>query len=224
MERPAVAGAGSADRLELMLHDVAADRPTEGTSLQVGVAEVGADEDSRPIDVLDRVVKPAVRARPSQSVDLPIPASPWRTIARGSSVGRSRIASPVIAAQATPGRRHTDPSVTALTVSFMRLLSSVIPMPKPRLSDVRRPADLLHPVRMRVVLALAGGQPMTVQELAERLGDVPIATLYRHVRTLAEAGILVTAGERQVRGTVERSYTLDRDRAGISPADLATPS
>jgi DNA-binding transcriptional ArsR family regulator len=75
---------------------------------------------------------------------------------------------------------------------------------------------------MRVVLALAGGKPMTVQQLHERLGDVPVATLYRHVRTLAESGVLVTAGERQVRGTVERRYTLDRDRAGIAPADLAT--
>jgi DNA-binding transcriptional ArsR family regulator len=97
-------------------------------------------------------------------------------------------------------------------------------MPVQRSTPARRSAVLLHPVRMRVVLALAGSQPMTVHELAAHLGDVPVATLYRHVRVLAKAGVLLTVGERQVRGTTERRYALDRDRAGLTPADLATAS
>jgi DNA-binding transcriptional ArsR family regulator len=77
---------------------------------------------------------------------------------------------------------------------------------------------------MRVVVALAGGTPMTVQQLAAHLGDVPAATLYRHVGALAGAGMLVVVGERPVRGTIERTYALNRDRAGLGPEDLASAS
>ena len=77
---------------------------------------------------------------------------------------------------------------------------------------------------MRVVVALAGGTPMTVQQLAAQLGDVPAATLYRHVGALAAAGMLDVVGERPVRGTIERTYALDRDRAGLGPADVASAS
>jgi len=81
---------------------------------------------------------------------------------------------------------------------------------------------LLHPVRMRLVVALAAGGEMTVHQLQARLGDVPAATLYRHVGALADAGVLRVVGERTVRATVERTYSLDRDRAQLAPADLAS--
>ncbi|MDQ0377214.1 helix-turn-helix domain-containing protein [Amycolatopsis thermophila] len=48
------------------------------------------------------------------------------------------------------------------------------------------------------------------------------ATVYRHVDVLAGAGVLETAGERRVRGAVERRYRLRRDQAVIDPADLGT--
>jgi DNA-binding transcriptional ArsR family regulator len=75
---------------------------------------------------------------------------------------------------------------------------------------------------MRIVVALVGGTPMTVHELAARLGDVPAATLYRHVGALADARILTVVGERPVRGTIERTYALDHGRAGLTPADIAS--
>ncbi len=46
---------------------------------------------------------------------------------------------------------------------------------------------------------------MTVTALRGRLSDVPPATLYRHVRTLADAGLLEVVDERPVRGGVERT-------------------
>lgn len=79
---------------------------------------------------------------------------------------------------------------------------------------------LVHPVRLRVVHALSGGRPLTTTQLAERIHDVSKATLYRHVGLLAEAGILEVAEEQRVRGAVERSYRLRRDRAVID-ADAA---
>ncbi len=82
---------------------------------------------------------------------------------------------------------------------------------------------VLHPIRMRIVMALAGRE-MTAQQLAETLGDVPPATLYRHLNRLTEAGVLVVASERRVRGTLEKAYTLGSQGAFIDPQQFAAMS
>src|SRR5262245_43256426 len=74
---------------------------------------------------------------------------------------------------------------------------------------------LLHPVRLRIVHALSGGQSVTTAQLCARLPDVSQATVYRHVGLLTDAGILEVAGEQRVRGFVERSYRLRRERAVV---------
>jgi DNA-binding transcriptional ArsR family regulator len=81
---------------------------------------------------------------------------------------------------------------------------------------------LLHPVRLRIVHALSGGRTVTTAELCARLPDVSQATVYRHVATLADAGILEVAAEQRVRGFVERSYRLRQDRAVISAEKAAS--
>lgn len=70
--------------------------------------------------------------------------------------------------------------------------------------------DMLHPVRMRVMMALAGSQGMTPLQIAEALHDVPQATLYRQISRLAKAGIVVVVDERPVRGTLEKVYCLNK--------------
>lgn len=85
----------------------------------------------------------------------------------------------------------------------------------------RGPDLVLHPVRMRIILALAGQDPATAAELAERLEDVPPATLYRHLRVLHEGGILAVVEERRVRGTTERSFALRPGAASLTTDDLA---
>ncbi len=82
---------------------------------------------------------------------------------------------------------------------------------------------VLHPIRMRIVMALAGRE-MTAQRLAETLGDVPLATLYRHLNRLAKAGVLTVASERRVRGTLEKAYTLGSQGAHIDPQQFAAMS
>jgi len=47
---------------------------------------------------------------------------------------------------------------------------------------------VLHPVRMRILLAVAHGQQMTPLALAAQLPGVPQATLYRHIKALAASG------------------------------------
>ena len=82
---------------------------------------------------------------------------------------------------------------------------------------------VLHPIRMRIVMALAGRE-MTAQQLAESLGDVPLATLYRHINRLTEAGVLAVASERRVRGTLEKAYTLGSQGAFIDAQTFAAMS
>ncbi|MEV5014113.1 helix-turn-helix domain-containing protein [Streptomyces sp. NPDC053780] len=72
---------------------------------------------------------------------------------------------------------------------------------------------LLHPVRMRILQTLVGAGELTTSQLRERLPDVSPATMYRHVATLTQAGILEVVQERRVRGTVERSYRVRQDEA-----------
>ena len=74
---------------------------------------------------------------------------------------------------------------------------------------------LLHPIRLRIVHAMSGGQTRTTSDLCARLTDVPKTTVYRHVALLADAGVLEVADEQRVHGAVERHYRLRRDRAAI---------
>jgi DNA-binding transcriptional ArsR family regulator len=83
---------------------------------------------------------------------------------------------------------------------------------------------LLHPVRLRIVHALAGDRVVTTAQLCARLPDVSQATVYRHVGLLAEAGILEVEGEQRVRGFVERRYRLRRQRAAVSAERAAAAS
>jgi DNA-binding transcriptional ArsR family regulator len=83
---------------------------------------------------------------------------------------------------------------------------------------------LLHPVRLRLVHAFAGGRSLTTAQLAARLPDVSQATVYRHVATLADAGILEVEGEQRVRGFVERHYRLRPAAAAITASRAAAAS
>lgn len=68
---------------------------------------------------------------------------------------------------------------------------------------------ILHPVRFRLLAGLAG-ETLTTAELAERLPDVPKSSIYRHMRRLLDGGVIAVAGERPVRGVVEKTYRLDQ--------------
>ncbi len=70
------------------------------------------------------------------------------------------------------------------------------------------PHVLTHPIRLRVVLALAGDRELTTAQIAAEMPDVPAATLYRHIAALSDAGVLDVVSERRVRGAVERTFVL----------------
>lgn len=80
----------------------------------------------------------------------------------------------------------------------------------------RKVLDLmLHPVRLRIVNAFAGGDTLSTAELRARLPQVAQATMYRHVAQLVRGGLIEVEEEVPVRGVVERRYRLRVARARI---------
>jgi DNA-binding HxlR family transcriptional regulator len=79
-----------------------------------------------------------------------------------------------------------------------------------------RTSLVIHPVRLRIVQAFLNDRVLTTRELARELPSLPQATLYRQVATLVAGGALEIVGERQVRGSVERSYRLRRESASFT--------
>ena len=68
---------------------------------------------------------------------------------------------------------------------------------------------VMNPVRQRIfqyfLLHETDGQGHQ-----KALPDVPSASLYRHVKILADSSILVVVGENRIRGTVESIYRLNK--------------
>lgn len=79
---------------------------------------------------------------------------------------------------------------------------------------------LMHPVRLRIVQALLGEGELTTHQLHERLPDVPIATLYRHVGHLDKHDLIEVADEQQIRGASEKTYRLAPGFANPSAEEL----
>ena len=69
-------------------------------------------------------------------------------------------------------------------------------------------ADLiLHPVRVQIVAALSL-RDATPKQLAERLGDVAVSSLYRHLNLLLEGGVVEVVRREQVGSVEEKTYRL----------------
>ena len=79
---------------------------------------------------------------------------------------------------------------------------------------------LVHPVRLRIVHALTGGVALTASQLSRTVTGVSRATLYRQLEILVDGGVLSIAHEQRVRGAVERSYRLVRDRPALDPGAI----
>lgn len=78
---------------------------------------------------------------------------------------------------------------------------------------------LLNQVRHRILQYIDHHGNATVREMSEALKDIPQATLYRQVKLLNESGLINVCGQRQVRGTLEHTYSLS-DRLLLSDASM----
>ena len=69
---------------------------------------------------------------------------------------------------------------------------------------------ILNPARLRIVqYILSHGQACT-SEVCTAIPDIPKATIYRHTKLLEEHGILKIIKVNQIRGTMEKVYSVDK--------------
>ena len=69
---------------------------------------------------------------------------------------------------------------------------------------------VMNPVRQRIFQYFLLHETGTVKDIKKALPDVPSASLYRHVKILADSSILIIVGENRIRGTVESIYRLNK--------------
>ena len=69
---------------------------------------------------------------------------------------------------------------------------------------------VMNPVRQRIFQYFLLHETGTVKDIKKTLPDVPSASLYRHVKILADSSILTVVGENRIRGTVESIYRLNK--------------
>lgn len=70
--------------------------------------------------------------------------------------------------------------------------------------------DIMNPVRQRIFQYFLLHETGTVEELKKALPDVPNASLYRHIKILADHSILMVVSENRIRGTVESVYQINK--------------
>lgn len=68
---------------------------------------------------------------------------------------------------------------------------------------------IIHPIRLQLIRALAN-RPLSIAQLLDEVKNVPIATAYRHINKLLDAGLIYVFEERIVKGTVERIFALPK--------------
>jgi hypothetical protein len=78
---------------------------------------------------------------------------------------------------------------------------------------------ILHPVRMRVLVALSGRR-LTPRQIGQVLPDIAPATLYRHINALVHGGILTVVEERQTRSATEKVYAIVEQAARLTGDDV----
>jgi Helix-turn-helix domain len=67
---------------------------------------------------------------------------------------------------------------------------------------------ILHPERMRIVGEFVFGETLTASDLHERLPEMAVATLYRHLALLTKTGVLTVHATEAKRGASEKTYVI----------------
>jgi hypothetical protein len=73
---------------------------------------------------------------------------------------------------------------------------------------------ITHPTRARILTALLGRE-LTTQQIARLLPDVPLSSIFRHVRLLVEGEILAPVDEVRVNGALTKVYAVRKEQAQI---------
>ncbi|MER8099686.1 helix-turn-helix domain-containing protein [Kitasatospora sp. NPDC094016] len=87
-----------------------------------------------------------------------------------------------------------------------------------QVADVAVLKALADPLRLAILGALKSGEerPLTAKEIAAALGE-PQTKLYRHIKQLEKAGLVIVAGTRLVSGIVESRYAAAQESIRLAP-------
>jgi hypothetical protein len=95
---------------------------------------------------------------------------------------------------------------------------------RPSTSAVHKADLIIHPVRLRIIQAFGADRRLTAQRVFALLPDVPHASVYRHLKTLVDGGVLAVVEERPVRAVYEKVYALAPAAANVGPAEYGLQS
>jgi predicted ArsR family transcriptional regulator len=79
-----------------------------------------------------------------------------------------------------------------------------------KINDLEQMRLLTDPLKLQLLHAFAE-DAKTTKQVASELGE-SVTKLYRHVDALHDAGLLVISGEKQKRGTIERTFRAVAER------------
>lgn len=74
---------------------------------------------------------------------------------------------------------------------------------------------VMNPVRQRIYQYLLIHEKGTVKEIKKELPDISGASLYSHIKILANHSIITVAEENRIRGTVEKVYQINKSALEI---------
>ena len=80
---------------------------------------------------------------------------------------------------------------------------------------------VMNPIRLRIIQYLMMNERGTTAEIKEELSDIPTTSLYRHMKLLLEGGCIEILEEKQLRGTVEKTYGLVNRPVGEMTSEKA---
>lgn len=69
---------------------------------------------------------------------------------------------------------------------------------------------IMNPVRMRIIQYLLLHEKGTAAEIGNELSDIPKASLYRHLKVLENADLILVVQENKKRGTIEKVYEINK--------------
>lgn len=79
---------------------------------------------------------------------------------------------------------------------------------------------IMHPVRFKIIQVFLDGLSKTAKKVAKELKDVPQASLYRQLDALVKAEVLIVTEENQIRGAVEKVYSLNVPAVNMTNDDV----
>lgn len=89
-----------------------------------------------------------------------------------------------------------------------------------RSEPISKAEVVVHPARLRIIHALQGRE-MTTGQIAQALPDLPLASLYRHLKLMKDHGIVRVSEERQRNGIAESVYALVTGAARFTREEFA---